>query len=69
MQAAARQQARGWLAEQVALWQEAGVAGHIQADRWDAYLLLAGRIDDVTPRLALDWRRAFGVQFWYFPSH
>ncbi len=41
---------------------------HIQGERWDAYQLLAGRIDVVTPRLALDWRRAFGVQLWCAPS-
>ena len=63
-QAAASSRARRWLAEQGREWQEGGFAEHMQADRWAAYQLLAGRIDAVTPGLALDWRRALGLQFW-----
>lgn len=64
VQVAASSRARGWLAEQARAWAEGGFAEHMQADRWAAYQLLAGRIDQVTPALALDWRRALGLHFW-----
>jgi hypothetical protein len=64
VQAAASSRARGWLAAQAAAWAEGGFAEHLQADRWAAYQLLAGRIDAVAPVLALGWRRALGLHFW-----
>lgn len=37
---------------------------HIHEDRLLLYQLLAGQVEDVIPKLNLDWRRALGLYFW-----
>lgn len=53
------------LAEQLRVWEESGCERHINAALRRVYQLLAGQVDQVTPDMQLDWRRALGVHLWY----
>jgi nuclear pore complex protein Nup98-Nup96 len=63
--AGARGAGRAELAEQLRVWEESGCERHIGRGMRRVYALLAGRVDDVTPALGLDWRRALGLHLWY----
>ena len=67
MQAAARMDAREEVERQLAQWQDAGFASHMDADRMLVYELLAGHVNHVVPQMQLDWRRAFALHLWYAP--
>ena len=45
-------------------WDSQPFIQHINEDRLLIYQLLAGHVEDVIPRLHLDWRRALGLYFW-----
>ncbi len=64
-QATARSTAREEVAKQLALWQDAGFASHMDAGRMLIYELLAGHVNHVVPQMQLDWRRAFALHLWY----
>ncbi|GAX81271.1 hypothetical protein CEUSTIGMA_g8703.t1 [Chlamydomonas eustigma] len=51
--------------EQLAVWQANDMLGHIQKDRLLIYKLLAGQVEEVRDRLALDWRRLLALLLWY----
>lgn len=67
MQAAARSNAREEMEKQLALWQDAGFAGHMDPARMLVYELLAGHVSTVIPQLQLDWRRALALHLWCVP--
>ena len=69
MQAAAGSEAREEVGRQLALWQDAGFASHMEAGRMLIYELLAGHVSHVVPQMQLDWRRAFSLHLWYVLSH
>ncbi|KAL0018702.1 hypothetical protein WJX79_002745 [Trebouxia sp. C0005] len=46
-------------------WEGEAYANHIDPDCLLIYQLLAGQLQQVIPRLDLDWRRALGLHFWY----
>jgi hypothetical protein len=64
VQAAAKAVARAGVGSQIDNYQEASFLPHIDQERLLLYQLLAGQVDDVTPALNLDWRRAFGLHYW-----
>ena len=64
MQAASRSSAREEAERQLALWQDAGFAGHMDEARMLVYELLAGHVDHVIPQMQLDWRRALALHLW-----
>ena len=53
------------LAAQLRVWEESGCERHISEALRRVYALLAGHVDEVTPSLGLDWRRALGLHLWY----
>ena len=55
---------RAAVEKQLALWQDAGFASHMDAGRMLIYELLAGHINHVVPQMQLDWRRAFALHLW-----
>ena len=59
--------AREEVERQLAQWQDAGFASHMDADRMLVYELLAGHVNHVVPQMQLDWRRAFALHLWYAP--
>ncbi|CAK0781544.1 hypothetical protein CVIRNUC_005400 [Coccomyxa viridis] len=67
-QAASRSSAREEAERQLALWQDAGFAGHMDEARMLVYELLAGHVDHVIPQMQLDWRRALALHLWYGES-
>ncbi|PSC76893.1 nuclear pore complex NUP98A isoform B [Micractinium conductrix] len=64
-QAGARGMAVADLAAQLRVWEESGCERHISEALRRVYALLAGHVDEVTPSLGLDWRRALGLHLWY----
>ncbi|KAG1657439.1 hypothetical protein FOA52_011719 [Chlamydomonas sp. UWO 241] len=52
-------------AAQLRVWEANDMAGHVGRDRLLVYRLLAGQVDEVRDRLALDWRRYLALQLWY----
>lgn len=73
------------LLEQVSLWREKRIDGHIDPAHRKIYELLSGNVAyskgfgkkglhvdasaDVNVAEGLDWKRAFGLHFWYQASH
>ncbi len=55
------QQLDTWQSE---TWEGEAYANHIDPNRLLIYQLLAGQLQQVIPRLNLDWRRALGLHFW-----
>ena len=45
-------------------WDTKPFIQHISEDRLLIYQLLAGHVEEVIPKLDLDWRRALGLFFW-----
>lgn len=45
-------------------WDTQPFIQHISEDRLLIYQLLAGHVEEVIPKLDLDWRRALGLYFW-----
>lgn len=64
-QAGAKAVGAAELAAQLRVWEESGCERHIGAALRRVYQLLAGQVDEVTPSMQLDWRRALGVHLWY----
>ena len=65
MQAATTSDGREEIGKQLALWQDAGFASHMDAGRMLVYELLAGHVNHVVPQMQLDWRRALALHLWY----
>ena len=55
------QQLDTWQSE---TWEGETYAHHIDPDRLLIYQILAGQVQQVIPKLDLDWRRALGLHFW-----
>ncbi|KAL4425557.1 hypothetical protein ABPG75_009573 [Micractinium tetrahymenae] len=64
-QAGAKAVGAAELSGQLRVWEESGCERHIGAALLRVYQLLAGQVDEVTPAMQLDWRRALGVHLWY----
>ena len=52
------------LEDQLAAWQHHRLSEHMDPELVAVYRLLAGGVQDVTPGLQLDWRRALGLHLW-----
>jgi hypothetical protein len=64
VQAAAKGDVRGCVGTQIANWRDAGFLTHVDPERLRLYRLLAGQVDEVTPEMDLDWRRALAMHLW-----